>query len=223
MENKSQHHDQNAQNDFVNFFSQFSNLLEKQLDGVREDMSQTVDSVMDSVGKISSLTEFKRKMAEAILIKKEASGNERDAAKHTLQGEDASFKSISVKTLEESEREKIKIKKSSADKEILSRKANEAGGRLKKHMSEFKEIEQKIESMALEMVAMLSADDVIGQRLAHVKSGIEDLNRELEKIIPKQSITLSAVQELKQNLLNKLYKNYTTEEEKTIYKSVFTS
>lgn len=222
MENKSQN-DQSAHNDFVGFLTQFSNLLEKHLDGVREDMSQTVNSVMDSVLKISSLTEFKRKMSEAILVKNEAADGEKNTTKSKLQGEDSSFKSISLKKLEEVEKEKIKVKKSGNDKELLSKKANEAGGRLKKHMSGFKETEQKVETMAMEMVAMLSADDVVGQRLAHVKSGIKDLNQELQKIILNKNVTLPIVQEMKQGLLEKLYKSYTTEEEKAVYKTVFGS
>jgi hypothetical protein len=211
--------------EIVAFLTQYTQLLEIHLASVRKTMADTVVSLMEKVEDINRKAEEKKKLAGGVLVKRQEGGVAESIVKREIQGDDDAFKNTSVKVVEEQEKELNQAISLESSREyarkILTRAGSEAGNRLREHMAEFGVLGENIGDILMSILGNLSADDVVGQRLTHVGHAIKMLNQKLDELFENvDNLSTAEVLDIKQNLLELMYKNFTMEEERAVYQSI---
>jgi hypothetical protein len=194
----------------VDFLTSYTSLIEQQLNGIRERMTATVESIMDGISRINTTADEKRKMADAILVKRSQS----ISTGKTFQGDDADFRNASAAELGWT------ADKAASSLEARSTAAKE---RFTTHMNSLQSVDDEVRDILFAMMGALSADDVVGQRLEHVRLAITGLRSELGAVIvdfPSQ-FNVRGVKTLEKVLLTNMYRQYTMEEEKDVFREVF--
>lgn len=197
-----------ATQELVEFLRVYASLLEAQLNGVREQMVTTIESIMAGISNISSAADDKKQMAEAILVRRK----DGKAGSGSKQGDDATFKNASATELGFTD-----------PSATVEERARAAKGRFKKHMESLSSVDAEMRDILLSMMGALSADDVVGQRLEHIRVAIGRLKSDLGDTIADfpGRFNIKGVRHLEQSLIDKMFHHYTMEEEKEVFRSVF--
>lgn len=208
-----------AVRELITFIAQYSTLLERQLESVRANMAETVEEVMTQIQSVSKARDDKTKMAETVLIKKSRSS---EANQNITQEEADNFVAASAKQLEELEKPQLKLELAKGQGH-LTENIKEAGSKMRTYMGSLKNLDSRLESLLLIMMGALSADDVVGQRLEHVDMAIVNLKDELAKVIKHfdEQFETTMLRQVTKTLEQKLYKSYTMEDEKKVFRDVF--
>lgn len=211
-----------ASRELLSFISQYSQLLEVQLAGVRESMEDIVKNVMDNIDKINQMNSMQKKKADAILVKNQEEKGANEAGQK-LNGDKDPFREAPLASVEQEEDEKLDKEKLEQDREKLSDNVKEAGGVLKHYMTSLDNLDSKMQDLLITMVGALSADDVVGQRLEHISSAIHTLNHGLSEVIGDfdNKFKLNIINHINKELQKKVYNSYTMEAEKSVFKKVY--
>lgn len=216
--NQSHFKDQDTVKLFVEFIAQYVAMIEGQVAGIKQEMAQIVDEVMDSVSGISNAQDQKKKMAESILMKFQD-------VNQTAQEDQAvakdQFQEVSAATQSKKEQAMVSTQDESMKRKITSN-IRHAGGQLKAHMKSLESLDSEMKNLIFTMVGAMSADDVVGQRLDHVSHGLKLLRDGLIKAIENFDETFQPlpIQELGKEINSKLYKSYTMGDERKAFISV---
>ena len=190
-----------AEREFVLFLQEYSSLLAAHISSIRAVMGETTEKVMDSILKISKATEQKKELAGTVLVKR----IEGDIVANSIQGDDATFKNAKVDLSEADFSNKTTV------------------DRLKGHMQGLDSLDASMQEVLFKMVGTLSVDDVVGQRLDHVSSGLTSLQNALGQILDKEGHLLGVqdMTELLAEVLVGTRKSYTMPEEHAVLDDVF--
>lgn len=162
-----------AVRDLVKFISDYTELLQGQIQSIKGDMASIVDEVMESVKSLNNAQIEKTKMAESILLK----GNDEVKTERTDK-----FKEYSAKLKNEVESETFK--KANVDvSHMMSTNVKKVGNELREHMKSLENLDSKMQELILTMVGAMSADDVVGQRIDHVSFALDKMSKELSGIV----------------------------------------
>jgi hypothetical protein len=187
--------------DMMEFVSKFSSLMSAQLKEVQETLHSTCNEMMNNIQTINEIADTKKNMADEVLVK--------DAA---------SSKFISKKMSEISSN-------SSSQAADFSDALSATKQKFAAHSESFQELDETVRNLLFSMMGALSMDDVVQQRLEHVAFGMGEMSASLEKNLlkTKNEFNATTVESLSASLLSAMFKSYTMETEKQVFKSVFTN
>lgn len=204
--------DKGATRNLVAFIRSYTDVLEKQLQAVRETMRETTEGVMDGIQKISDSTARKKKEANTVLMTTYT--NPSDDAKKTMDSvQDA------VSAVFDAAQGTKPATAGPTDADKLRRHA----GFFSKHMEALETLDEDVQGMLMTMMGMLSRDDVISQRVEHVVQSLQAMQMSLAYVLVdfearcKQADVDKVVKDLKSFTL----RTYTMEEERQAFVSVF--
>ena len=202
-----------ASRELMSFLTQYTQMLELQLEAVRKHMDTTTGELMEGIREINESHGLNKSKAEAVLVKKNSDleNKSKDA-----------FTEVASKEIEKAEHVQLK-KEIAKGADGISQNIKEAGGKFKSHMSSLKQLDSKLHDLLMTMMGTLSTDDVVGQRLEHISSAIKFLNKGLVALMSSfdDKFKLEHIKKMTSSLETKVYKSYTMEVEKKIFSKVF--
>jgi hypothetical protein len=193
-----------ANHALVVFITQFISLLHGQIIGIKEEMATIVEEVMASVTSLNTTQAQKTRAATSILLKKEGNGE--------------GFQEVSSSEKNQSEEEILKESQTKID-QLITTNVKTAGQHLKEHMQELKTLDETIESLMLTTIGVMSADDVIGQRLDHVTYALDLLGERLGHLMDHMDtqFTPQAIEAFGKQINQDVFRKYTMAEERDCF------
>ena len=199
------------------FSKKFSDVLILQLSEIRAEMEQAVKELMSSINDLSQETSSSAKAATENLenIYLDPDENSQELLTAIQSSVDDVVESFSKDSGGHASNED----KSAAIDNLLRR----FGGRFSKHMEAVSQIDSDVGGIIYDMVSHLSIDDLLRQKIEHVSFGIVELQKGLADILVnfEDNFNSSAIENMKENILQKLYNSYAAEDEKEIFKKHF--
>lgn len=193
----------------VDFLRDFNLLTEHQLVAVRVLMENTVAEVMKSVTSINDVASQKKVKANEVLIKDKTS---QDFVSSSSQELEKNEKAILAGTSNDSVR-----------KDYLENKLMRTGGLFSKHMEAISGLDKDLQNIIAKIVGAVSVDDVIGQRLSHIISSMNELQTELSTLLAnyRQNARADAIKLFRNRVLTQVYLSYTSEDERETFHKIF--
>ncbi len=212
--------DKLATQNLVQFIRCFTGLLERQLEVIQGMMQQATENVMKGAMNIHSLATTTKENAESLMLK---TFIEPDASTSTMINDlqsavtdvfEAATQKLSegrnINELETPLAEKLAKQLTNVDTSLLPQE-------------KMNEISQNVQNMIVEIMATLSAEDVMVQRIDHVVQALKGLETTLNYIL--LDYRLRGSQEhlslLTQDLKAFTFRQYTSEEEKVEFLEFF--
>jgi hypothetical protein len=180
----------------VSFLAQYSQFLEELLGNARADMQETVERVMAEIFRLNATNEDKKKAADDVIALRRpnvTSGSYAEVFEHRQQ-----------------------VAQTTAPKDEYERE-------LQTHMARLGELDKDLQSLIFGMLGALSADDVIGQRLAHVQQSLGQLRLGLASVIRDfdSYFEMLSIHQWGVDLAKDTFNRYTTEAEKDIFLKIY--
>jgi hypothetical protein len=196
----------------LSFLRKYGNLTEMQLQAVRDDMQEAVGRIVTTVESINSTSESQKTAAEAEYEK--AHLNPDAASKHEmLKVQDE------VDSLIDSLMSAPDSVTAGADEAGISR----VGSKFSKSVEAISGLHAGLSEPLLNIMGVLSIEDVVGQRLSHVISTMNHFREELAVLLAalKQPFSVETVDAFTTDLLQFAVKQYTIREEKVLFNKLF--
>ncbi len=209
--------DKGATRNLVAFIRAYTDVLEKQLQAVRDTMRETTEGVMDGIQRISDRTAEKKKEANTVLVSTYT--NPSEDAKKTMD----SVQDAVAAVFDAAQGTKPASVTAAPTDDDLKAKLRRHAGFFSKHMEALETLDEDVQGMLLTMMGMLSRDDVISQRVDHVVQSLQAMQMSLAYVLVdfearcRQADVDKVVKDLKSFTL----RTYTTEEERQAFVSVF--
>ena len=198
----------------------YSKVLILHLKNVRAEMEESVKELMQGVNVLTSETSTKAKEAEELLEKEYLQPDENSQA--LFQAIQNSVDAVLEEALKSNSIVETTDKNNNQPK-VFNKLLRRFGTKFSKHMEALSTLDSEIGDIVYEMIAHLSIDDLIRQKLEHVSDAITGLHEGLANILDnfEEKFTAEEVKMMQKDLTNKLYVSYTAEEEKEIFKKYF--
>jgi hypothetical protein len=188
----------NVAAELIGFLAQYSALLDQQILSVRNTLLGTVEQAMSGVMALNAAADFKLRKADEVLVRDQTSGFVSKSAKDL----DSSFKDPSAKV----------------------KNINET---LSAHMSGLSNLDESVRGFLFAIMGGLSMDDVVRLRLEHVSAALVAQQAGINQLIAKynagEKVTEAFIEEIQLQMLKVMFKAYTMEDEKIVFKRVFGS
>lgn len=174
-----------------------------QIDEVLSSMRTLAESVAENVIEIDRKNQIKKKYASASQL-----GDSRN--------DDPSVITDRVRSLQAKFRQGIDI-----DGSVIRLEDGSTQTDFWKQISMMDELDQNLKIILRDMMGSLSVEDVVGQRLLHVRNGLERCAKILSEFNgdPNDFKNLSDTDI--QNFLSQLVSSFTMEDEKQVWKAIF--
>ncbi|MEZ4741168.1 MAG: hypothetical protein R3B45_01755 [Bdellovibrionota bacterium] len=191
----------NAEKELVSFVQEYCSLINAHLKAVRHTMAETTEAIMDGVSAINEKKDDKKKMAEAILLKRTSD----DAKTDKFQGDDQDFRN------------------SQSNKDEDLGHASGSAQKLAAHIKSFDQFDDQLQEILFGIIGALSTDDVVGQRIEHICQALDSLKEGLTKILNPDPglISLNDVVNMETNLVRNLKASYTMPLEHEVHDDIF--
>ncbi|MCX6124721.1 MAG: hypothetical protein NTV34_08230 [Proteobacteria bacterium] len=176
------------------FIGDYSRLIDRQVQDARSILENTVENMMSSVQEISNAADFKFMKAEEVLVKSDSSRE---------------FISKSAKELS-------RTSKSSANVTTINAK-------ISAQMAALTDLDQSVQKVLVSIMGALSVDDVVRQRLEHVTTSTHALDNGIRTLLEEYkrgALDQDFAVKVCNSMAQQMYKSYTMEEEKTVFKGV---
>lgn len=211
-----------ASRQLVIVLNKYSEVLELQLLGIRETLATAVQSVMSGINEISHATDQEAREANKVLEK--TYFNPDDETKEFINTIQNSVDEL-LSQVQENELQVEKNNAPSIDEgqRVLDNRLRRFAGQFSKHMEALSTMDAAVGQILFRMMAALSSDDVIGQRLQHLLHSVHALEIGLSYVLLDISgrFSVKEIEKLKADLLAFTYKQYTMEGEKDLFKKIF--
>lgn len=184
----------NAVQELLVFVRDFSRLADQQLLETRQIMERTVEQMMNSVNAINEAADTQLKKADEVLVK------------------DAGQKFVSKSAKD--------IDSKFADPAARVRVINE---RISSHMSNLSNLDESVRMVLFSIMGALSMDDVIRQRLEHVTTSMQAMEKGVGHVVTNftsGSLTDVFATEINNAMADQMYRSFTMEEEKQVFRAV---
>lgn len=195
----------------VNFLNSYTQVIEEQMASVQSSISTAFSDIMAAVQEMSEETEKGRAKADEVLESTYFNpSSETQALVEDIQG--------SVDDILEAAFD--------AEKEGVAETATSVsrlGGQFSKHMESLATMDDALGELLMDVMAALSNDDVISQRIEHISRSINALKLGLSYMLVdiNSRYTLEGVRKLKEDLLDYTCRQYSSEEERVIHEKIF--
>jgi hypothetical protein len=214
---------QSASRALIDFVKRFTELQERHLIQIRETMHETVEGVMQGIQEISTKTEAKKKEANTVLVSTYTNPDaEAKATMEAVQDEvSALFEKVQAGDIEA-----VSSKNSDSndpDSEALRDKLRRSAGLFSKHMEALDTLDTELQGLLLTMMGLLSRDDVIAQRIEHICGSLNAMQASLSYLLIDFQARCKAgeVEKFCNDMQAYIFKTYTMEEEKNVFKEIF--
>jgi hypothetical protein len=196
----------------VDFLDRFSQVLSAQLIGAEGTIEAVVSDMMDTISVLSDETSKYKAHAEEVL--EDTYMRPSEETKELLSSVQSSVDDI-ISAVRDGN-----LKNSASDTELSTRRL---AGRFSKRMESMSTIDDSVGELLLVMTGSLSSGDVIAQRLQHVSRSINALNLGLAYVMVDvhARFNLDGIRKLKEDLLEYTERQYATEQERDIHRSIF--
>ncbi|MCB9228194.1 MAG: hypothetical protein H6618_01145 [Deltaproteobacteria bacterium] len=91
------------------------------------------------------------------------------------------------------------------------------------HMDSLENLDSRVHGLLVTMMGALSADDMVGQRLAHVNYALRILKDTLSGTLNTMHnpLQLAEIRKMHQDLAKKVFDSYSMEDERNIFKKIY--
>lgn len=206
----------------VSFVRSYTDLLERQLTACRQTMGEAVDGIMAEITAISQRTSENKEKANTVLLK-------------TYTEPDAEAKKAIDEVQDEVSRifdEAKKVESDGGFKNVVVQKQGSQGGAsslsrsaglFSKHMEALDTLDDQLGQHLMQMMGLLSRDDVVAQRLDHVVVSLQALQASLSYLLIDfdNRAQTGDVDRFIRDLKSYVLRTYTMEEEKEVFYQVF--
>lgn len=206
----------------ISFLSSYTELVEKELQSIREHVVNTVEAVMNGVEGISEKTEQKRREVEQTL---ESTYLQPDAETEILMQDmqqiaDDVFEKVSAEVESGGTAEAVS---SSASEVVLRNRINRFSSKLAASQGRLSQVDDEVTNMVFGIIGSLSSEDVIVQRLEHVVLSLKSLQTGLSYILIdyEQRCKVEELSRVIKDIKTFTFRQFTTEDEKELFHSVF--
>lgn len=177
------------------FVRDFAKLMDQSLIDTRKIMEKTVEQMMGSVSAINEAADLQLKKADEVLVKDTANQK---------------FVSKSAKDLDSQY----------ANPAARVKLINE---QISSQMASLSHLDDSVRSVLFSIMGALSSDDVIRQRLEHVTTSINAMENGIGSVVKgfgTKELGEADVHKINSNMADTMYRSYTMEEEKSVFKSI---
>ncbi|SME87707.1 hypothetical protein [Pseudobacteriovorax antillogorgiicola] len=206
----------------IDFLEHFSALMEYQLNHIRGTMEGTVDTVMEGVKNISSITEQKRKAAEDAL--EQAYFNPDAETQVLVDGLQKMIDDLFDEVKDKFEKGEDLSALTTADPEVLlQNRLKRFDSKFMRDMRNVKSLDDDLQNFLLGMIGALSSEDVIAQRLDHVIMALKVLQTGLNYVLIDYDnrCNIGELEKVTTDIKNYTFRQYTTEDEKNEFLTYF--
>ncbi len=206
----------------INFLHKYTQLVQKQLLGVRTDTVGTVETVMEGVAGISNATEGRQKHAEMVL---ENTFIRPDVETEVLMEDLQRF----VDELFEEATQRFKDGKdldnfvSSEPEVLVMNRIKRLSGKFSGEMDALHQLNDDLKNVVFGIIGALSSEDVIAQKLQHVTMSLKALQTGLNYVLIDfdKRCKKDELEKVVSGIKNYTLKQYTTEEERRQFEEIF--
>lgn len=205
----------------VDFLQKYTATLTKQIEAIQQQMDASVSGVMTAVQDLSMSTEAKKQEAERVL---EQTYLAPDAGTAVMvdsiqKSTDDIFEQASKALAGDQPSQQL----SPAATDDRGAEIRRMGGLFSKHMESISTLDDSVKDIVMGMVGSMSNNDVVKQRLDHINVTFRAMHVGIANILVDLDKRLSpaVIREFRENLLEYVYKSYTTEQERNAFKQVF--
>jgi len=197
--------------ELLQFLDKFFDVLATQIAAIRDTMGGLAGDTMDRLMELSRSTEENMGRARQLLVKR----TDKDDAAVRVVGEDQFFKSTKAEAEEVGEQHH-----SQGGSNLES--GSKAQTALRQYMQQVGVLDGKLQASMMQMVGLLSSDDVMVQRLLHVEQGLNLLKNTIGLIIADLDDSMAVAQLVARlkSLDEGLYARYTIEAEKELHRQI---
>lgn len=206
----------------ISFLSSYTELVEKELQSIREDVVNTVEAVMSGIEGISEKTEQKRREVEQAL---ESTYLRPDVETEILIQDmqkiaDDVFEKVSAEVESGGTAEAVS---SSASEVILRNRINRFSSKLASSQGRLSQVDDDMSNLVFGIIGSLSTEDVIVQRLEHVVLSLQSLQTGLSYILIDydQRCKMEELSRVIKDIKTFTFRQFTTEEEKRLFRAIF--
>lgn len=190
--------------DIVLFYRQYARLTEMQLAAVQADMKKSVSEILQAVEAVNLSTQIRKEEAEAALIETHLNPDAETATAlaQTQDAVDALIESMAGGSLPEETTGPSRV-----------------GAKFSKTVEAISGLHSGLSQPLVNIMGVLSYEDVVGQRLSHITSTMNHLSEELGHLVGglNQPISQDAVEAFRHSLLTFSLSQYTITEEKQLF------
>jgi phage-related protein len=194
----------------MDFLISYTSLLEKEVNAILQLINGSVESMMSSVNDLSSDVERNRKAADETL--EQTYFKPDDQTKEVVNSLQDSVEAVFEKAMANANNSSQHRQETSSD---INEKMKLVEKHFSKHISALDQLDKRVQEILYRIIAALSSDDVISQRMEHCVFSLQLLEKTLNS---NNSLNL---QDLKEELTSAIYKKYTSEDEKALFHEVF--
>lgn len=216
-----------ASRQLVVALNKYTEVIELQLVGLRQTLAEAVQSVMDGITKLSNVTESESKEADQLLEKTYFAPDQNTMAfiEAVQTSVDSVFNAAQEQKEDLSSALSNRGKEAKEDQRIVDDQLRRFAGQFSKHMEALSTMDSTIAGILFKMMAALSSDDVIGQRLQHVLHAVHGLEVGLSYLLidTKQRFNFDEVEKVKRDVLSFTFAQYTSEDEKEMFRKIFSN
>ena len=208
---------QQASREIISFVKEFTDLMEKHLDSVRDVMLETVDGVMANINNISKATSEKKRQANEVLMNTYT--NPDSEARTTMD----SVQDEVSRVFEDAQQGSVPAAPEGAQNDDLSNKLRRSAGLFSKHMEALETLDEELQEVLLSMMGALSRDDIVAQRIEHIGNALNALQTSLSYLLVDYDHRCKPeeVDRFKRDLKNYVFASYTMEEEKRSFREIW--
>ena len=194
----------------VELVNKCCHLLELQTNSIREDIEQTVVNVMEDIHVLSDQTAKAREKAEKAI---DDTFLNPDGDTEQMVGETNVFVDD---VLEDGDVDQD-------GQDLVSANVLRFGGRFVKHMRAISNLDNRVRSILMEMMAVLSLDDIMAQKLSHLTQSLEAFKVFLSYLLIDfdNRASRTHIDFLKEDLERFTWNTYSSTEERDIHAKIF--
>ncbi len=208
----------------VNFLANFTALIEKELLAIRQNVVATVEAVMENIEEISQTVEKNKQDAEDLLeftylnpdpTTEILIEDVQKVADELIEG--------AYRVVEGSSNLTPDSLTTSEPEVVVQNRLNRFNVRLDHSFDRLNDLDSRLNASLLNIVGALSAEDLIAQRLEHTILSLKSLQTGLSFLLIdyEERCQADEVERVTRSILTFTYRQYTAEEEKERFQSIF--
>jgi hypothetical protein len=214
--------DKNATRTLITFMKNYTDLLEHHLQDIHATMRETDEGVMEGINQISNATAEKKRKANEVLVNTYT--NPDDETKKSMDSvQDEVNRILEAASSGAVGAADAPTVTAAVQDDELREKMRRSAGLFSKHMEAMETLDDDLQGVLLNMMGMLSRDDVISQRVHHVIMAMNELQTGLTHMLAdvETRCTKGELERFIGDLKSFVFKTYTMEEEKQTHYQVF--
>ncbi|RZA15459.1 MAG: hypothetical protein EOP10_26335 [Proteobacteria bacterium] len=222
--------DKNEASEFlVGFLSNFTLLIERELLSIRQSVVLTVESVMEGIETISKTVEKNHEDAEELM---EFTYLHPDAETEILLEDmqmladeliEGVYREVSNKSSDGEDKISPESLTTSQPEIVVQNRFNRFHVKTDQSLGKLNQLDDSVSTSVLNIVGALSAEDLIAQRLEHTILSLKSLQTGLSFLLIdfSERCQPDEVQRVTKSILTYTFRQYTTEEEKVRFWTIF--